>query len=132
MEKFDFAIQVLVIGFSVVMVALIGLYLLLLLFAKIFHKEEKRKPAETTSAIVDQAAASKPDDDRRLTSAITAAVYAYMQLNNIMPPSGRISIAVQQSGPSVANNWQVTGRRVLLQNSMDLEIIRRKKQRENI
>lgn len=131
MEKFDFAIQVLVIGFSVVMVALIALYLLLLLFAKIFHKENN-KPAEVISAAADQTAVSKPDDDRRLTSAITAAVYAYMQLNNIIPPSGRISIAVQQSGPPAANNWQVTGRRVLLQNSMDLETIRRKKQRENI
>jgi Na+-transporting methylmalonyl-CoA/oxaloacetate decarboxylase gamma subunit len=131
MEKFDFAIQVLVIGFSVVMVALIALYFLLLLFAKIFHKEDK-KPADAIPAMKEQSAATKPNDERRLASAITAAVYAYMQLNNIMPPSGRISIAVQQTGPPAANNWQVTGRRVLLQNSMDLETIRRKKQRENI
>jgi Na+-transporting methylmalonyl-CoA/oxaloacetate decarboxylase gamma subunit len=131
MEKFDFAIQVLVIGFSVVMVALIALYLLLLLFAKLLYKENKI-PAEAFSVVVNQAAASKPDDDNRLTSVITAAVYAYLQLNNLMPPSGRISIAVQQSGPPATNNWQVTGRRALLQNSMDLETIRRKKQRENI
>lgn len=131
MEKFDFAIQVLVIGFSVVMVALIALYLLLLLFAKLLYKENKI-PVEAFSVVVDQAAASKPDDDNRLASVITAATYAYLQLNNLMPPSGRISIAVQQSGPPAANNWQVTGRRVLLQNSMDLETIRRKKQRENI
>ncbi len=131
MEKFDFALQVLVIGFSVVMVALVALYLLLLLFEKIFYKEI-RKPAEAIPVAANQSAALKPDEDRRLTAAITAAVYAYMQTNNILPPSGRISIAVQQPGPPAANNWQVTGRRVLLQNSMDLETIRRKKQRENI
>jgi len=131
MEKFDFAIQVLVIGFSVVMVALIALYLLLLLFAKLLYKENK-KPAEAFSAAADQAAASKPGDDRRLTSAITAAVYAYMQLNNLMPPSGKISIAVQQLGSSATSNWQATGRRLLLHNSMDLETIRRNKKRENI
>jgi Na+-transporting methylmalonyl-CoA/oxaloacetate decarboxylase gamma subunit len=131
MEKFDFAIQVLVIGFSVVMVALIALYLLLLLFAKLFHKEN-RKPADAISAAVNQVAFSQSNDDRRLVSAITAAVYAYMQLNKMMPPSGKISITAQQPGSSAINNWQITGRQLLLQNKVDLETIRRKKQRENI
>jgi len=131
MEKFDFAIQVLVIGFSVVMVALISLYLLLLLFAKVFHKENK-KTAEAVPVDTDQVTFSKPADDRRLASAITAVVYVYMQLNNILFFFGRISIAVQQPGPPAANNWQVTGRRALLQSSVNLETIRRKKQSENI
>jgi Na+-transporting methylmalonyl-CoA/oxaloacetate decarboxylase gamma subunit len=131
MEKFDFAIQVLVIGFSVVMVALIALYLLLLLFAKIFHKE-CGKPAEAIPAAANRAVALKPGEDRRLTAAITAAVYAYMQTNNLLPPSGRISITLQQPGQSAVNNWHVSGRRVLLQNKLNLENIRRKKQRENI
>ena len=132
MEKFDFAIQVLVIGFAVVMFTLFVLYGLLLLFARIFHKEDQKPAAAVRAGATAESQVGGKDDDKRRVAAIMAAVYQYMHLHQMLPQSGRISISVTPQEAMAGNGWQITGRRMLLQNRMELENIRRKNARENI
>ncbi|MBW6462616.1 MAG: OadG family protein [Firmicutes bacterium] len=131
MEKIEFAIQVMVIGFAVVMFTLLLLYGLLHLFNLIFTREKKGKNV-TGAATTEAAPVNKDFDNKRITAAIIAAVYQYMQGNNLLASAGRISFNVKPSESRTGDNWQITGRRVLLQNRMELETIRRKKHHENI
>lgn len=131
MEKFEFAVQVMVIGFAVVMFTLLLLYGLLLLFNLIFTREKKDKVV-TGVAAAEATPVKEDSDDKRITAAIIAAVYQYMQGNNLLASAGRMSFNVRPSENRAGDNWQITGRRVLLQNRMELETIRRKKHHENI
>ena len=132
MEQFDFAIQVMVLGFSVVLFTLFALYIILLLFARIFHKKEGKPDQGTPEITADALKDSEQGLDQRTAAAIVAAVYRYMQIERSFPPGGRINIAVQSPGKTSGSSWQLAGRRSLLGNRMELENIRRKKQRENI
>jgi len=133
MEEFDFAIQVMVIGFSVVLFTLFALYCIMLLFNRIFYKKGDKKTAGRPLIIP---ADSRSDSDKginqRTAAVIAAAVYNYLQLESSYSQGKIISIAVQPTGNSSGNSWQVVGRKSLLENKMELENIRRKKFRENI
>jgi len=135
MNEINFAIQVMVLGFSVVIVTLVGLYFLLLVFARIFYEKGSPKSTlpEKESEVTSKAEPTKPDQESRKTAAIFAAVYRYLQLNNEIREGSRISIAVQPAGSSsTTGGWHITGRKALMENRMELERIRRMKQRENI
>ncbi len=132
MEQFDFAIQVMIIGFSVVLFTLFALYCILLLFTRIFYK----KGYKTADKSLNVSAASRKDSgkgvDQRTAAAITAAVYQYLQNESSYSPGRIVSIAVQPAGNTAGSSWQVAGRKSLLENKMELENTRRKKLRENI
>ncbi len=132
MEQFDFAIQVMTVGFLVVLFTLFALYVILLLFARIFYKKETKT---TQKAPAVPAATLKDTDkslDQRTTAAIVAAVYRYLQQESFFTTAGRINISVLPSSKAAGRSWQIAGRKSLLENKMELENIRRKKQRENI
>ncbi len=135
MHDIDFSIQVMVLGFSVVIVTLVGLYVLLLVFARIFH--EKGGPQTTLPAkgspVTSKTEPAKPGEESQKTAAIFAAVYRYLQLNNEIKEGSRIAIAVHPAGASsAAGGWHMIGRKALMENRMELERIRRIKQREDI
>lgn len=135
MEKFEFAIQVLVIGFAVVLFTLFLLYGLLLLFSAVFHKNKEQQ--STSGPTAKPLAAGTPShstldfEAKRRIAAVMAAVYQYMQDQQLSFKPGSLRIIPVQPQSS-GNGWQAAGRRMLLQNRMELETIRRKKQRENI
>lgn len=134
MHDYNFSIQVMVLGFSVVVVTLVGLYLMLIVFAKIFYERggPKTDLPEKESRATGKVMPAKPDEESRKTAAIFAAVYRYLQLNNDIREGSRITIAVQPAGASSTGGWHIIGRKALMENRMELERIRRMKQRENI
>ncbi len=133
MESFDFALQIMVIGFTVVIVTLTGLYGILLIFARIFYKKADDRPFNIASPGADsQGESDELLQDRRKAAAITAAVYQYLVDQNSLTGKGILNIAVQPFGRTSEASWHIVGRKELLARRMELEKIRRKKKRENI
>jgi len=134
MDKLDFAIEVLLIGFFVVMFTLFVLYGILIIFSRVFHKKSGKPPAagDLTGGKAVTETINK-DYEGRTTAVIVAAVYQYMHEYGTLSTTGPISMAIQPSANyNRGNNWQIVGRKNILENRNDLENIRRKKQRENI
>ncbi len=127
MGQFEFAIQVLVLGFSVVLFALFLLYGILLLFSRLFNKNEQPIVDETPVIKTDALNPGKGGPDQRLTVAVIAAVYQYMSANSKYYKPGTVNISVQPIGESSNNNWQMVGRKLLLESKLELENIRRRK-----
>lgn len=126
-----FALQVLVLGFTVVLITLVTLFFLLIVFNRIFYKKEK--PAKSEGLAV-PAASSAPAEKapEAVIAAAMGAVYAYMEDMGVAYSPGRFAISVQQAGGGSANNWVINGRKRLQSGRIVLEQIRRNKQRENI
>jgi hypothetical protein len=103
------------------------LFGILLLFSRIFQKDEQpvvdKAPVIRTNAV--EPGINSPD--RRLTAAIIAAVYQYMSANSKNFKPGSVNISVHPAGDSCNNNWQIIGRKLLLENKLELENIRRRK-----
>lgn len=127
MGQYEFAIQVLVLGFSVVLFALFLLYGILLFFSRIFQKKEQPVVDKTPVAVTGALNPGSGEPDQRLTVAIIAAVHQYMSANVKYYNPGTINISVQPTGKSYSNNWQTVGRKLLLENKLELENIRRRK-----
>ncbi len=134
MADINFAIQVMVLGFSVVIVTLVGLYFILLIFTRIFYKKEDSGAAvpEKKVEVAAPAVIDKPGEESRKTAAIFAAVYRYLQISGEIKDGSRISIAAEPVGSSSSEGWHIIGRKALMDNRMELERTRRMKQRENI
>jgi Na+-transporting methylmalonyl-CoA/oxaloacetate decarboxylase gamma subunit len=132
MDKLDFAMQVLVIGFFVVMFTLFVLYGILVLFSSFFHKKSAKPPARD---LTDRKSTAEKTDkifDQRTAAAIIAAVYRYMQENNVVSSAGLLTISAQPSDNFKGNSWRITGRKNILENRNEIVNIRRKKRREKI
>lgn len=123
MEQFEFAIQVMVIGFLVVLVTLFALYGILLLFAKVLYREEKAVVSNILKAETKAA---------EIPAVIMAAVYAYMESSNIRGRITGVSINAKTFEGSAGSSWQVSGRKASMENRNALEKIRRKRRSENI
>jgi len=133
MENLDFALQVLVLGFLVVMVTLFGLYFILILFNRLLYKPVSAPVESSTAAVTEPSRAeSPPDDNGRIVAAILAAVYQYMQTDQAHSFTGPLSFAVRPAGGVKGGSWKFIGRKEQLESSLELENIRRKKKRENI
>ncbi len=131
MQGFDFALQVMVIGFSVVIITLAGLYGILLVFAKIFYKNDRHKvpgPFTGNNTTGEELAA---EQERRKTAAIVAAVNQYIVESEGLKAGNRFKAAVQASYQSAGDSWHLVGRRGLLESRAVIENIRRKR-RENL
>lgn len=127
MGQFEFAFQVLFIGLFVVMFTLFLLYAILLSFARLLQKKEKPVIENTTVIGTNLATPGIVGSDQRLTAAIIAAVYQYMAVNSHSIKPDALKISVQPAGGNCGNNWQIVGRKLLLENKMGLENIRRRK-----
>ncbi len=128
MNNLDFAFQVMVIGFLVVMFTLFLLFAILIIFSRIFKKTEKYPLS--AEPIGDDGNINTAENviDPRIIAAITASIYEYMHnCNNYFNPGG-VNISIQHARN---NNWKYLGRKRLLETSNELAEIRRKKQREN-
>jgi len=135
MDNLDFALQVMVLGFLVVMVTLFGLYGVLILFNRLLY-QPVAAPAESKAAVEAKPAQgegeSAQEENGRVVAAILGAVYQYMQTEHAKAFTGPISIAVQTSGGAQGSSWKFIGRKEQLESSLELENIRRKNKRENI
>ncbi len=127
MDQYEFAIQVLVLGFSVVLFTLFILYGILLLFSRMFQKIDQPVIDKTPAIITDALNHGKGGLDQRVTVAIIAAVYQYMSANNKFFKPGAVNISVQPTGESYGNSWHIIGRKLLLESKLELENIRRRK-----
>ena len=134
MNDINFAVQVMVLGFSVVIVTLVGLYILLILFARVFHERGDSKTAapEKKPPVKGEKTPNEPDEESQKTAAIFAAVYSYLELHNQIKGNSRISIAIQPEGAGSTGGWHIIGRKALMENRTELDRIRRMKQREKI
>ncbi len=132
MDKLDFAIEVLLVGFFVVMFTLFVLYGILILFNHLFHRKSSKAASGGLTGGKLASGTINKDVEGRTTAAIVAAVSQYMQEYSTFSTTGSISIAIQPSVNYRGNNWQMVGRKNTLESRSDLETIRRKKQRENI
>ncbi len=146
MNELGFAVQVLVLGFAVVIVTLFALYVLLILFNRIFYRKnsvkdndhvavhsasslENKNRAELSDAGFD---AAKDTDKKRVVAAIIAAVSCYLESDGVSAVSAPYKISVYASAQPQKSHWEVAGRRRALQKRSQLEQIRRRKQHENI
>jgi Na+-transporting methylmalonyl-CoA/oxaloacetate decarboxylase gamma subunit len=124
MGKFEFAIQVMVIGFTVVLVTLFLLYGILIIFSRLFSRPEsqsgKRGPIERKTLPVDTATTQA-----KVTAAITAAVSSYLEGQGNIAKTGKINVRPRPIAVSTSNNWQITGRKMLMQGASDIEKTRR-------
>lgn len=131
MDNLDFALQVFVLGFTVVIFTLFVLFFVLSLFGKIFYHPPKIKESS------DLTAGSQPAPEQgidtlppKVVAAVTAAVSAYMQSDNqlLMP----LTVNVQRRSSAAGSNWTADGRRLLLNSRNELERLRRKSLRERV
>ncbi len=134
MEQFNFALQVLVIGFTVVLVTLFMLYGVLLLFARLLYKEEKEVTGDQKNLLDNEKEISTitGENDRKVVAAIMAAVNEYLRQDDSSIKIASIAISADQAGNLVSNNWKIIGRKTLMENRAALEKIRRKRRIEKI
>lgn len=129
MDNLDFAIQVMVVGFLVVMVILFLLFGILLIFNRLFYSDES-KPSMNTLVPANNAKLIAPGIEPQIVAAISAAIYQYLLTEK--PALNRNNINISIEGASkIGNNWKISGRKALLGKSAELANIRRQKQREN-
>ncbi|MEW5785330.1 MAG: OadG family transporter subunit [Bacillota bacterium] len=127
MEKAEFAIQVVFIGFLVVLITLFLLYVLLSIFGYFFHHPKKdagRAVLPARQGEVDLCDAAAPPAP--LAAAIAAAVYLYLQEKAESVTGYRIS-SIQRSDRGNKSNWAAAGRKARLESRCELEVLRRKR-----
>lgn len=139
MDNLTLGLEVMLIGFTVVMVTLYLLYLVLLGFSrccvklepevKIQNKLEAPPHAVMEAVAATHVAATISQDSfgtaPEIIAAITAAISVYMDL-----PSTRFElVSVQPAFTSqrVSNQWSVTGRKKLMEKRQDLAMFRRER-----
>ena len=117
MGKFEFAIQVMVIGFTVVLVTLFLLYGILIFFSRIFSRSDrlssKKRPLESNNL------SEKNDlNQAAVIAAITAAVSSYLESQGGLVRTGKIIVKPRSAAVPVSNNWQIIGRKILMQGAI--------------
>jgi len=128
MDKLDFALEVMVVGFFVVLVTLFLLYGILLVFNRIFNKEL----SSSDNNLKYLAKAETRPDNSILTAVITAAVYGYLESATPSYHAANFRVTAYPMGGGAANSWQLIGRRQLMEGKAELETTRRNKNREKI
>jgi hypothetical protein len=99
------------------------------LFGIIFHREDGRPhPGKTSTA---KGIVAGPADDKKIKAAIMGAIYQYMEAGGSPGSGANLSFTVTPDEFMPGNSWKLQGRKNLLNRRVELETIRRKKQREN-
>ncbi len=130
MDRLIYALQVTLIGFSVVMAILFLLYLVFELFNRIFHRPAKAEgpgpsapSRDAKPAVLSSSAGLSP----RIVAAITAAVAGYMQAEGLSP--GKITVTLPPRPTGTGSSWVAMGRKRLLEGSLELERLRLRRNR---
>ncbi|MFO8192328.1 MAG: OadG family transporter subunit [Bacillota bacterium] len=132
MDKLEFALQIMVLGFFVVMVTLFLLYVILLLFNRLFSQPAKGGRSQPPEARQKSPANKEEAVKEPITAAVMAAVYRYMQIEETGDHKYSFRVNVQPSGSGTLMNWKMVGRKILLENRIKLEQSRRNKKNENV
>lgn len=124
MDKLEYALQILLLGFSVVLFTLFLLYGVFSAFKHIFyHPEEKNLSALPVNPSVKINAGLKDSGlPSRVLAAITTAVTCYLQGRS----PGSYAISVQARPNRCTGRWTTAGRKTLLEGRLELEQLRRK------
>ncbi len=117
-EKFIFSMQIIFLGFSVVMVILFALYGLILLFNRFSSRMVKKEERAVFREVPDEVLSP------RLAAAISAAVNCHRTANSSCTGSLRLGVNRPETRGS---RWLTAGRKDLLENRVHLEISRREK-----
>ena len=119
-EKLGFSMQVFFLGFSVVLVVLFTLYGLTDLFNRISaHLAKKEKP---------DPAPARADSDEVLSPQITAAIAAAIKCHRSAEPGPAGPFRIRVDPPDIqGSRWAAEGRKALLNNSLQLDLSRRKR-----
>lgn len=131
MDKIGFALEVMGVGFTVVLVTLFLLYGILVVFSRIFNKKEIKDP-KLEAIVKSPSQVVTGTENAVLTAVITAAIYSYLEKNAPSFNPARFRVIAQPGNDRVVNNWQISGRRHLMEGKTDLETTRRNKKREKI
>ncbi|MDW7651400.1 MAG: OadG family protein [Bacillota bacterium] len=140
MENLRLGLEIMVIGFAVVMATLYLLYLILLGFSRCCARPAKPEPRKETvptppssvlsevttapvaAAVSEQSFGTAPE----IIAAITAAVSACLEVS-----SDQFKILAVQPAPSGHNsstsNWAVMGRKRLMEKRQDIGMFRRER-----
>lgn len=143
MENLVFGLEVMFVGFTVVMITLYLLYLILLGFSKCFVRPAKAEPLRENNPIVSMAAAEQAAsvstyDEAALlpfgagpeiVAVITAGISFYF--DSISPSASQYKIVSVQPALSGSNSspWAVAGRKRLMEKRQDLAMFRRERMR---
>lgn len=125
-EKIDYALQILLLGFSVVLFTLFFLYGVISLFNRIFYLIVAKQSAEQ-SATPQHSLEFTPSSSKLpppVVAAVTAAVFRYLQLQGAVPV--RVAISVQAEEPGARKSWAAVGRKNLLERNLEHDRLRRK------
>jgi len=128
MDKLNFALEVMVVGFFVVLTTLFLLYAILLVFNRIFNKEL----SHSDNNLKNLAKAETGPDNSILTAVITAAVYGYLESATTSYNANNFRVTAYSEGGGAENSWQLIGRRQLMEGKAELDTTRRNKNREKI
>jgi hypothetical protein len=124
-DRLDYALQILLLGFSVVMFTLFLLYGIISLFNRIFYHPAEKQPAG--KAGYPYHVEYKPSISElptRVTAAVTAAVLEYLQLQEAASP--KVTVRVQTQETHARRSWAAAGRKILLERRLEHEQLRRK------
>lgn len=131
MDKLEYALQILLLGFSVVMFTLFLLYGIISLFNRIFDRPaEKQAKQGVHPQRFHEINRTSSDLPPRVAAAVTAAVFHYLQLQGTAPSQAAISVQALQ--PSPQKCWAAAGRKNLLEKRLEHEQLRRKGRYEKI
>lgn len=122
-EKLTFTLQVFSLGFSVVMVVLFTLYGLIAVFNRLSGRLMEND--ERADTLPSETGALPP----QLAAAAAAAVNYHLKTTSGRAAPSRIKIHLS---PGDSAGWTTAGRRALLENNLQLELLRRKKQLEKV
>ncbi|MCR3921661.1 MAG: OadG family protein [Firmicutes bacterium] len=125
MENIVFGLEIMVIGFTTVIIILYLLYLILLGFSR-FAPKSSIKTKQNSQEIVPAIAIASDQHQGQTTSpevvaVITAAISAYLHL-----PAGQFKI-VAIMPEQASSDWAMAGRNCLMEKRQNLAIFRREK-----
>ncbi len=113
MDKIGFALEVVAVGFTVVMVTLFLLYGILVVFSRIFKRKVITDPKSETAAKSPPKVETETVNSN-LTAVITAAIYRYLESNTPSFNAATVRVTAQPTNNRTVNNWQIIGRRQLM------------------
>lgn len=134
MDQLNFAVQVLVIGFAVVLATLFMLYGVLILFSRLFYGEGKKAAVDQQEPLSNKNSFEIAEDgvDGKVIAVITAAISEYMRQGENFKQIASVSILHNEAESPAVDSWKIIGRKALMENRAVLEKIRRNKRVEKI
>ncbi len=131
MDEMSFALKVLFLGFSVVMVTLLLLYFILIIFSRLLNRTVKKAEPAAPVCRTKAATVLAAGIPVHVAAVITAAIYSLRHGHPDRPV--RISISPGAAArPGIVKNWAAAGRKTLLESSLEVERLRRKRLNEKV